>query len=127
MGATALACGHLGRREEVAINLALHPDEPDGGVCGTNSRSGQAWAPRLLFWFHPGTRHTPVYAVSQDWNKTGNQSVPRFSPSQVQDARQSGGLAAGRHQVTERLVIGVFGEQLNMTIGERCDHDARMP
>ncbi|MGI6415703.1 MAG: hypothetical protein ACOX1P_08550 [Thermoguttaceae bacterium] len=31
MGACAVADGHFGRRAALAINLALHPDEPDGG------------------------------------------------------------------------------------------------
>ncbi len=36
-----------------------------GACVVTDLRSGQASAPRLLFWFHPGTRHTPVYAVAR--------------------------------------------------------------
>ena len=38
MGAVALGCGRLRRRAALAINLALHPDEPDGGV-GTGQQA----------------------------------------------------------------------------------------
>ncbi len=80
MGAIALARGHFGRRAAVAINLALHPDEPDWG---------RVWWPICVLARHrsrgsysgstQGTRHTPVDAVSRDWKKSGNQPVLAYA------------------------------------------------
>ncbi len=92
MGAIALACGHFGRRAAVAVNLALHPDEAGWG---------RVWWPIWVLARHGprgsysgSTQGRDTHRFTQSlarWNKTGNQSVLRFSPPQVERGRYRSG------------------------------------
>ena len=53
MGAFALGCGHFGWRAAVAINLALHPDEPDGACALGCGRRGRRVAVAINLALHP--------------------------------------------------------------------------
>ena len=68
------------RRAALAINLALHPDEPDGGVCGGQFAFWPGIGPEAPILVPLKGRDTHRFTQSlARWNKTGNQSVLRFS------------------------------------------------